>query len=136
MKLLRTRARDRIKSLVAETPRKKQRVGTTWEKMEFAQNAVAIMMDKHKKYAERLEIDYRDLIIANRRMPIADIRACAMYVLWDNGYTLHECAQAFGRVNHTTALQATRKIKDHIKIRGLNNYMGKYIEEARKVYEV
>lgn len=136
MKLLRTRARDRIKSLVAETPRKKQRVGTTWEKMEFAQGAVAVMMDRHKKYAESLEIDYRDLITANRRMPIADIRACAMYVLWDNGYTLHECAQAFGRVNHTTALQATRKIKDHIKIRGLNNYMGKYIEEARKVYEV
>ena len=59
-----------------------------------------------------------------------------MYALRRKGLTLVETANAFGRVNHTTVMQAEKKIAEYLKLYGEKSDIHQYVTEAMNVYTI
>ena len=113
-----------------------ERTGTTWSKREAALEVQARYLHMHEAYAQKLHIDFRELLSARRYDPLPDMRAAGMYALRRKGLTLVETANAFGRVNHTTVMQAEKKIAEYLKLYGEKSDIHQYVTEAMNVYTI
>jgi len=132
--------KDRVRARVMRTMHgdsalvdqsKKPRRGMTWREMESIQGKMAIMRERNMRYADAVGIDYYDLVGTTRKMPIADIRAAAMYAMRHYGMTLVDTANALGRCNHSTVIQAVNKCKG---LKETDEEMRSYIKKAIQSY--
>jgi chromosomal replication initiation ATPase DnaA len=105
--------------------------------MEAISNITVVYHDLHSEYCTDLGIDTIDFLAPTRgKRHISDARLVAMVAMRRKGASLMETARIFGRVNHTTVLNAERRVRESINTYGQDSPLSDLLVKALKVYAI
>lgn len=90
-------------------------VGKLYDDANLGQD-ISIEMQKCKRAAERLDVDWHSARSENRTQVLSDFRFMCFKYLRDKGFTYKEIGRAFGNRDHTTTLYGVKQANALIEV--------------------